>query len=107
MAAEEIKAIEATRRGSAMAHLPVKGPRKFIPLDPSRFRLERKNTVEQKYEIVQELGRGTFGEVKLVIHRETQTKRALKAIPKDRCQMTKNFAEEIEILKRLVFLSDQ
>lgn len=56
----------------------------------------------QKYEIGPTIGRGNFGEVKLIMRKITKEKRALKIISKCHCQQTDNFLDEIEIIKKLV-----
>jgi len=75
----------------------------IIPIDPSKFRIERKTTLEDNYEVLYILGKGTFGEVRMVKHKKSGQKRALKIVAKSACQMSENYVDEIEILKNLVF----
>lgn len=75
---------------------------KAISLKASRFILEQKNSMWDKYEVVQNLGKGAFGEVQLIRNKETKAKRALKSINKSNCQAPDSILEEIEILKKLV-----
>ena len=73
-----------------------------ISVDPSRFRLERKCSIEEKYEILYQLGKGTFGEVKRVRDKKSMISRAVKVISKENCKLPENYMEEFEILKQLV-----
>ncbi|MDR3547071.1 MAG: hypothetical protein P4M11_02130 [Candidatus Pacebacteria bacterium] len=98
---EETKIADLKNGKSSMTIKATLG-RKTIVLDPSRFRLERKTSLEDKYEFVSELGRGNFGEVRLVRNKTTLARRALKVISKANCQASENLVEEIEILKHLV-----
>ena len=73
-----------------------------VSVDPSRFRLERKCSIEEKYEILYQLGKGTFGEVKRVRDKKSMISRAVKVISKENCKLPENYMEEFEILKQLV-----
>jgi hypothetical protein len=73
-----------------------------IKIDPSGFRLENKDPVTQKYEILCSLGKGSFGEVKKIKDKKTGEMRAMKVISRKNCQTTVNYFEEIKILKQLV-----
>jgi hypothetical protein len=75
-----------------------------ISLEASRFILEQKKSMWDKYEVVANLGKGAFGEVQLIRNKDTKVQRALKSINKSNCQTTDNFIEEIKILKELVTL---
>lgn len=76
--------------------------RQSIVLEASRFRLEQRNSIWDKYEVVKTLGKGAFGEVRMIQNLHTKARRALKTISKTNCEASKNFLEEIEILKQLV-----
>jgi len=73
-----------------------------ISLKTPRFIFEQKKSMWDKYELINDLGKGTFGEVKLIRNKETKVKRALKCISKSNCKASANILEEIEILKQLV-----
>ena len=102
---EEIQDMTHLCTGEASQTIKAEKARKSILVDLSRFRLERKSSVEDKYVVLNALGKGSFGEVKLVMDKKTSSKRALKVISKDTCMPSKNYADEIEILKKLVTLS--
>ncbi len=69
---------------------------------PSHFRRENKNVMEDKYEILKPIGKGAYGEVKMIKEKTTGQIRAVKIMPKSTCQMTSNFVDEIKILQKLV-----
>jgi len=83
------------------SHTNIAPKRGSIMLDASMFRLERKTVLEKDYELLYMLGKGTYGEVRLVKHTATGVKRAMKTISKANAQMSMNFVEEISILKKL------
>lgn len=71
-------------------------------IEPKHFRVERKKEMlSEKYEIGGVIGRGTFGEVKKIKDKTTGELRAVKIISKTHCQQTDNFADEIDIIKKL------
>ncbi len=72
-----------------------------IRVDPSRFRLENKGAFDSKYAVQYPLGKGSFGEVRMIKDRVTGAPRAVKVVPKAKCKVTDNFMEEVEILKKL------
>jgi len=76
--------------------------RESIVLEASRFRLEQKSSIWDKYEVVKTLGKGAFGEVRMIKNKHTKARRALKTISKKNCETSKHYLEEIEILKHLV-----
>lgn len=49
---------------------------------------ERKNPIEKNYEILDVIGKGGFGEVKRVKHKQLDIERALKIIKKSRYTTT-------------------
>ena len=73
-----------------------------IILDPSRFRLEKRNPLKDDYEILNSLGKGAFAEVLMIKNKISSAKRALKVISKTLFKAASNYVEEIEILKQLV-----
>lgn len=79
--------------------------RESIILEASRFRLEQKTSIWDKYDVVKTLGKGTFGEVRMIKNKHTKARRAVKTISKAHCEAAKNYLEEISILKHLVKFS--
>ena len=74
-------------------------------IEPQYFRGERNiESLEDRYIIEDIIGKGGFGEVKRIKDKTNNTFRALKIINKKSCQMTDDFADEIEIIKKLVIL---
>ncbi len=72
-------------------------------IEPLHFRGERKKeSLANRYVVEDIIGRGSFGEVKRIRDKVTGLYRALKVINKDNCQKTDSFADEIEIIKKLV-----
>lgn len=76
-----------------------------VSIDLSKVRLERKGTLESKYEILYTLGSGSYGEVQKIRDLETDEVKAVKIISKEKCSTVDKYNEEIEILKKLVTLS--
>ena len=75
-----------------------------VALDPSRFRVEQKASIWSRYQLLEKIGKGSFGEVYVIEHKETLCRRALKSINKKCCQTLENYIEEIENLKNLVYM---
>lgn len=71
----------------------------------THFRRENKGYLEERYQILQVIGKGSFGEVKKIKDRCTGELRAVKVMQKKYCQMTKDFSDEIQILQKLVYLT--
>ena len=72
-------------------------------VEPSHFRCEqKKETLTERYVIEGTIGQGSFGEVKKIKEKGTGQIRAIKIIGKANCQQTDTFADEIEIIKKLV-----
>ena len=72
-------------------------------IEPLHFRGEREvESLESKYLIEGVIGKGSFGEVKKIKDKDNNQYRALKIIHKANCQKTDDFADEIEIIKKLV-----
>lgn len=69
---------------------------------PANFRSEKKS-LEERYVILELIGKGKFGKVRKIKDKITNELRALKILPKDLCQSPLEFSEEIKILQRLVF----
>jgi hypothetical protein len=51
-----------------------------IVINPNMLASERKNPIEKNYEILEVIGKGGFGEVKKIRHRDLNVIRALKVI---------------------------
>ena len=73
-------------------------------LNAGCFRRENIRAMEEKYEVLNVIGKGAHGEVKMIKDRNTGDVLAAKIIPKAVDQMIHNFEEEIKILQKLVFL---
>jgi len=73
-----------------------------VSLEASRFILEQKKSMWDKYEVISNLGKGSFGEVLLIRNKDTKVQRALKIVSKSKCKTMDSFIEEIKILKELV-----
>ena len=72
-------------------------------IEPQCFRIEKNiDSLEDIYILEDSIGKGGFGEVKRIKNKSNGACRALKIINKSNCQMTDNFADEIEIIKKLV-----
>ncbi len=72
-------------------------------IEPLHFRREqKKESLEDKYTIESIIGKGSFGEVRKIKDKATGQYRAMKVMSKETCQKTDNFADEIEIIKKLV-----
>lgn len=73
-----------------------------IIINPRMLVSERKNSIECNYDVLEIIGKGGYGEVKKVKHKQLDVIRALKIIKKSRyrsaaeCKMIKN---EISIMK--------
>lgn len=74
-----------------------------VEISADIFRCENTGHWEDKYEIVCFIDRGGFGEISKIRDKTTGAIRALKTMSKIKCQMTDNFADEIIILKKLVY----
>ncbi|KAL8428409.1 hypothetical protein ACSSS7_007235 [Eimeria intestinalis] len=71
------------------------------PLRRSAFILANTGPISDYYVVDRTIGRGTWGEVKLVIDRQTKARRAAKKIPKCYIEDVDRFRQEIEIMKCL------
>ena len=63
---------------------------------------ERKNPIERTYEILETIGRGGYGEVKKILHKELNVIRALKILKKANYRSKQEVAQlrnEIQIMK--------
>jgi serine/threonine protein kinase len=47
--------------------------------------LEQKGRIKAKYTILETIGKGSFGEVKKILHKVTSELRAMKIIKRDDC----------------------
>ena len=75
-----------------------------IVVQATNFVIENENSFHDIYRLGKLLGTGSFGEVRLCVHRETSIKRAVKIIRKDLLTSPKqreNLDNEIRILKSL------
>jgi calcium-dependent protein kinase len=75
-----------------------------VKLEPSLFILENKKRFQEVYRIAQNLGNGTYGDIKTCFHKETGQKRAVKLFRKDLLQgddTKENLTNEFKILKGL------
>ena len=73
-----------------------------VVFDQECLVVEKKGSIYNEYKVVDLLGRGTFGEVKKVVHRVSGNAYAMKMINKKFCSKVTNIMNEIEILKKLV-----
>jgi len=71
-----------------------------LNVSPSHFRSEQKK-MEERYEILEVIGKGGFGEVSRIRDKATDDIRALKRLSKNQCNSEKEFSEEIKILQKL------
>ena len=73
-----------------------------IVINPRMMVSHRRNPIEVNYEILEVIGKGGYGEVKKVRHKELDVVRALKVIKKSRYKSTaeiKMIKNEISIMK--------
>jgi calcium-dependent protein kinase len=86
---------------------PIEGdsnPSKEIILKPGAFVQENENKFSDVYRLGKVIGTGTYGEVRLCYHRESNNKRAVKIIRKDLMTsevLRTNLEKEIAILRSL------
>lgn len=76
----------------------------IITFDPSNLILENKGKIMERYQIINMLGKGTFGEVHKIMHVNSKKLYAMKIINKLNYDEVDNIVNEIEILKSLVIL---
>jgi calcium-dependent protein kinase len=74
-----------------------------ISLDLGKLVTERRGSVVSRYREVKSLGKGAYGEVKMVTEKSTNQVMAMKVIPKKNCTTasTSTLLNEIEVLKKL------
>lgn len=70
-------------------------------LTPESFRGEQKRMAE-RYEVLEVIGKGGFGEVRRIRDKSTNQIRCIKKLSKSQCSNEIEFSEEIKILQRLV-----
>ncbi len=75
---------------------------KQLSVAPVNFRGERTGAFETRYQIINGISAGSYGEVKKVRDRDTNAIRALKIISKSNCLGSRNLSDEIRILQKLV-----
>jgi hypothetical protein len=73
-----------------------------VDVAPVHFRRENKSIVDAKYEVIGDIGKGAFGEVKRVREKTTGHLRAMKIFSKLNCSTPTTFSDEIKILQKLV-----
>ncbi len=95
---EEVKRTRTVRSSDG---IKTKLSLNFKPM-PAQFRCENKNKLEERYDVLEMVGKGGFGEIRKIKDKNTGTIRALKIMQKSRCQAAKEFSDEIQILQRLV-----
>ena len=78
-----------------------------VYIELSRVRQERKGAIENKYEVLYMLGKGSYGEVQKISDLETGEIKAVKFISKEKCRAVDKYNDEIEILKKLVINNNQ
>lgn len=110
---EAAHVLKIERKNSAGLQIPRSDSRRSISsngsangsvaFDPGCVVVEKKTgSIYDEYRVVDVLGRGSFGEVKKVVHRVTGKAYALKIINKNYCSENGNILNEISILKKLV-----
>ncbi len=74
-----------------------------IRVDVSKFVTEGKGELHKRYKESAVLGKGAFGEVRLVVDNVTKEMRAMKVIPKENCSelASASVIAEISVLKKL------
>lgn len=67
-------------------------PKKFSNISVNgvieRIRVEDEGEIEKKYQLKEVLGKGAFGVVREVLHRESRKKFAMKIVPKDKVHLS-------------------
>ena len=78
-----------------------------ISIKTSGFVVEGRGGFQRRYEVQEVLGKGAFGEVKLVLDSVTQQQRALKIISKSCCENLNevSISREIDVLAHLNHLN--
>lgn len=74
-----------------------------IAVDVSKFVTEAKGDIQDRYLVQAVIGKGAYGEVRMVKDKITHDLRAMKVIPKESCSGTSSAAinNEIQVLKSL------
>ena len=78
------------------------GEKYSIPYEPGFLVLERSTSLLNDYTILSLIGKGAYGKVKKIKHKETGAIFALKQIRKSYCVRNSNLQAEVDILKMLV-----
>lgn len=74
-----------------------------LTIDKSMFVHEQKGRIKAKYRILETIGKGSYGEVKKILHKSSGEYRAMKIIVKEDVshEFRQALINEIEILKQL------
>ncbi len=91
----------------AKAHNTSADQTQSISVDARLFRTEKTISLSDKYEKLELIGKGSFGEVRKVLEKESGKIRVMKCMLKGRCQKSELVVDEIEILKQLVLPADR
>ena len=76
----------------------------IISFDPSNLILEKEGMITDTYKIMETLGRGSFGEVRKIVHLSSKRVYAMKIINKSNYSGIEDIINEIEVLKSLVLV---
>lgn len=86
-----------------MSSSPLKEKGYKLTIHKSVFVTEQKGKIKSKYRILETIGKGSYGEVKKIVYKNTGEVRAMKIIRKDDVsqEFMESLVNEIEILKQL------
>jgi len=79
----------------------IKNKNKLIRFDPSRFVLEQKGDFFKFYELLNPIGKSTYGDIYKAKCKFNNEYYSVKFLSKNSCKTEKNLLSEIEILKKL------
>ncbi len=74
-----------------------------MTIDKAVFVQEQKGRIKAKYRVLETIGKGSYGEVKKILHKVTGELRAMKVIRKEDVskEYQQSLLNEIDILKQL------